>query len=135
MPNDSLSARQLMDFRNYLFTLTYIAHNAAKFLEHEWVDIGELPKYLQQTAATPPPIGVKIEAMPPLVTSDRAGVVKMEPLGSSVPVQAVGEIKLRALKEVFELLSDSDSEPDAADSDAEVIATLQPTSQSSSAAR
>ncbi|KAJ7657411.1 hypothetical protein DFH06DRAFT_1328224 [Mycena polygramma] len=55
----------------------------------------------------------------------------MEPLGSSVPVQAAGEIKLRALKEVFELLSDSDSEPDAADSDVEVIATLQPTSQSS----
>ncbi|KAJ7618202.1 hypothetical protein DFH06DRAFT_1145014 [Mycena polygramma] len=69
MPNDSLSARQLMDFRNYLFTPTYIAHNAAKFLDHEWVDIGELRKYLQQTAATPPPIGVKIEAMPPLVTS------------------------------------------------------------------
>ncbi|KAJ7676748.1 hypothetical protein DFH06DRAFT_1428491 [Mycena polygramma] len=131
---DSLSARQLMDFRNYLFTPTYIAHNAAKFLDHEWVDIGELRKYLQQTAATPPPIGVKIEAMPPLVTSDRAGVVKMEPLGSSVPVQAAGEIKLRALKEVFELLSDSDSEPDAADSDVEVIATLQPTSRPSSAA-
>ncbi|KAJ7662805.1 hypothetical protein DFH06DRAFT_1325156 [Mycena polygramma] len=36
---------------------------------------------------------------------------------------------------VFELLSDSDSEPDAADSDLEVIAALQRTSRSSSAAR
>ncbi|KAJ6476773.1 hypothetical protein C8R47DRAFT_1141352 [Mycena vitilis] len=44
--------------------------------------------------------------------------------------------KLRALnengQEGFELLSDPDSEPDAADSDVEVIATLQPNSRSSS---
>ncbi|KAJ7663386.1 hypothetical protein DFH06DRAFT_1296159 [Mycena polygramma] len=52
---DGLSARQLMDFRNYLFTPTYIAHNAAKFLDHEWVDIAELRKYLQHAAAIPPP--------------------------------------------------------------------------------
>ncbi|KAJ6454716.1 hypothetical protein C8R47DRAFT_1252228 [Mycena vitilis] len=65
---------------------------------------------------------------------------RCENVGSTVP-QAVPEIKLRALnengqelEEVFELLSNSDSEPDAADSDIEVIATLQPTSRSSSAA-
>ncbi|KAJ7670029.1 hypothetical protein DFH06DRAFT_1321054 [Mycena polygramma] len=134
---DSLSARQLMDFRNYLFNPTYIAQNAAKFLDHEWVDIGELRKYLHHTVAIAPPTRVKLEAMAPFVTPEPAGAVKTEPDGSTVP-QAVPEIKLRALnengQEVFELLSDSDSEPDAADSDVEVIATLQPNSRSSSVA-
>ncbi|KAJ7653606.1 hypothetical protein DFH06DRAFT_1417176 [Mycena polygramma] len=129
---DSLSARQLMDFRNYLFNPTYIAQNAAKFLDHEWVDIGELRKYLHHTVAIAPPTRVKLEAMAPFVTPEPAGAVKTEPDGSTVP-QAVPEIKLRALN-VFELLSDSDSEPDAADSDVEVIATLQPNSRSSSVA-
>ncbi len=84
---------------NQLFTPTYIAHNAAKFLDHEWVDVGELGKYLQHTATIPPPTHVKLEAIPPFVRADLAAVVKTEPVGSSVPAQAAGEIKLRALKE------------------------------------
>ncbi|KAJ6491483.1 hypothetical protein DFH09DRAFT_1453377 [Mycena vulgaris] len=40
---DSLSARLLMEFRNYLFSPTYIALNTAKFLDHEWVHMGVLP--------------------------------------------------------------------------------------------
>ncbi|KAJ6501024.1 hypothetical protein C8R47DRAFT_1317105 [Mycena vitilis] len=128
---DSLSARQLMDFRNYLFNPTYIAQNAAKFLDHEWVDVGELRKYLLAIA---PPTRVKLEAIAPFIASEPAGAVKTEPDGSTVP-HAVPEIKLRALnengQEVFELLSDSDSEPDA-ESESEVIATLQPNSRSPS---
>ncbi|KAJ7757397.1 hypothetical protein DFH07DRAFT_958754 [Mycena maculata] len=130
---DSLSARQLMDFRNYLFSPTYIALNAAKFLDYEWVDVGELRKYLQHTAAVPAPAPVKTEAIPPFVTPGPTGVVKAEPVGSSVSA----EIKLRALneggREVFELLSDSEPK-DTADSDLEVIATLRHVSRSSSAA-
>ncbi|KAJ7743687.1 hypothetical protein DFH07DRAFT_964017 [Mycena maculata] len=130
---DSLSARQLMDFRNYLFSPTYIALNAAKFLDYEWVDVGELRKYLQHTAAVPAPAPVKTEAIPPFVTPGPTGVVKAEPVGSSVSA----EIKLHALneggREVFELLSDSEPE-DTADSDLEVIATLRHVSRSSSAA-
>ncbi|KAJ7277996.1 hypothetical protein C8J57DRAFT_1503838 [Mycena rebaudengoi] len=45
---DSLSARQLMDFRDYLFSATYIARSASKFLDHEWVDIALLREYLGQ---------------------------------------------------------------------------------------
>ncbi|KAJ7652760.1 hypothetical protein DFH06DRAFT_1475142 [Mycena polygramma] len=94
--NTLTACRQLTDFRNYLFTPTYIAHNAAKFLDHEWVDIAELRKYMQHATAIPPPTHVKLEA---IVTSDSAGVVKTEPVGNSVPPQAAGEIKLRALNE------------------------------------
>ncbi|KAF8198687.1 hypothetical protein K438DRAFT_1966650 [Mycena galopus ATCC 62051] len=34
---DSLTARQLMDFRDYFFTPTYISLNAGKFLDDKWV--------------------------------------------------------------------------------------------------
>ncbi|KAJ7886098.1 hypothetical protein B0H14DRAFT_2563427 [Mycena olivaceomarginata] len=34
---DSLSGRQLMDFRNYLFSPTYIKDNTGQFLDHDWV--------------------------------------------------------------------------------------------------
>ncbi|KAJ6524651.1 hypothetical protein DFH09DRAFT_1096053 [Mycena vulgaris] len=40
---DSLPARLLMESRNYVFSPTYIALNVAKFLDHEWVDMGVLP--------------------------------------------------------------------------------------------
>ncbi|KAJ6554046.1 hypothetical protein DFH09DRAFT_1318699 [Mycena vulgaris] len=45
---DSLSARQLMDFRDYVFSATYVARNAGKYLDHEWVDIALLREYLGQ---------------------------------------------------------------------------------------
>lgn len=102
---DSLSTRQLMDFRNYvrrrrgvkelflrtkqLFSPTYIALNAARFLDHEWVDIGELRKYLQHTTTNsgfdasttrlstiPAPVHIKIESTP-------LSVVKLEPQAST----------------------------------------------------
>ncbi|KAJ7622550.1 hypothetical protein B0H17DRAFT_1151676, partial [Mycena rosella] len=96
---DSLSARLLMEFRNYVFSPTYIALNAAKFLDHEWVDRELLP----------------------------------EPRVASVP-RASANVKMRALheggREVFELLSAS--EPEADDSDLEVLEALQHTSRSSS---
>ncbi|KAJ6514693.1 hypothetical protein DFH09DRAFT_1431702 [Mycena vulgaris] len=39
---DSLSACLLMEFWNYVFSPTYIALNVARFLDHEWVDMGVL---------------------------------------------------------------------------------------------
>ncbi|KAJ7922381.1 hypothetical protein B0H13DRAFT_2655645 [Mycena leptocephala] len=138
---DSLPARQLMDFRNFLFTPTYISLNAAKFLDHEWVDIGELWKYLQHTAKNPgpsAPVPVKIEVTPLSMAPVRATVIKAEPQAISVPVQASVDIKMGALnedgREVFELLSDSEPDADNPDSDLEVINALQRTSRSSSAA-
>ncbi|KAJ6573761.1 hypothetical protein DFH09DRAFT_1078736 [Mycena vulgaris] len=89
---DSLPVHQLMDFRNFLFTPMCIALNAAKFLNHEWVDIGELWKYPQHTAKNPgfdsfttslstplAPVHVTIEATPLSVAPMPAAVIKAEP--------------------------------------------------------
>ncbi|KAJ7730603.1 hypothetical protein DFH07DRAFT_969111 [Mycena maculata] len=144
---DSLSTRQLMDFRNYLFSPTYIALNAAKVLDHGWVDICELRTYLQHTAQSSPfdvsttrlsaltaPVRVKIEATPLTVAPGSAAVV-MEAQAISVPAPA--DIKMCALnedgQEVFELLSDSEPDADGPDLDLEVIDALQRMSRSSSA--
>ncbi|KAJ6474955.1 hypothetical protein C8R45DRAFT_935488 [Mycena sanguinolenta] len=47
---DSLSDRKLIEFRQYLFSSTYITHNASKFLDTEWVDIALLRDYLEQSS-------------------------------------------------------------------------------------
>ncbi|KAJ7333266.1 hypothetical protein DFH08DRAFT_939967 [Mycena albidolilacea] len=52
---DSLSGRQLMDFRNCLFSPTYIKYNAGQFLDHDWVNIDLFREYLQRTGQTPVP--------------------------------------------------------------------------------
>ncbi|KAJ7853148.1 hypothetical protein B0H14DRAFT_2580541 [Mycena olivaceomarginata] len=72
----SLSARLLMEFRSYVFSPTYIAVNAANFLDLEWVDMGALHEFLEQQAQKSIPevsttrqtisdsVRVKIEATP-----------------------------------------------------------------------
>ncbi|KAF7378234.1 hypothetical protein MSAN_00248300 [Mycena sanguinolenta] len=49
---DSLSDRKLMEFREYLFSSTYITHNASRFLDTAWVDIALLRDYLKQSSQT-----------------------------------------------------------------------------------
>ncbi|KAJ6608403.1 hypothetical protein B0H10DRAFT_1955479 [Mycena sp. CBHHK59/15] len=146
---DSLSTRLLMEFWNYVFSPTYIALNAAKFLDHEWVDMGALRDFLQQPARNFTPdesttcqsvsdsVRIKIEATPFLAPVPGPPIlVKAEPQFASVP-RASADVKMRALKEggreVFELLSDSEPEADDRDSDLEVMEALQHTSRSSSA--
>ncbi|KAJ7229683.1 hypothetical protein B0H12DRAFT_1077400 [Mycena haematopus] len=146
---DNVSNRQLMDFRDYLFSSTFIALNAAKFLDHEWVDIALLKEYLQQTgpehasatrsstrsSTVPDPVCVKIEAIPSSVPTESAVCVKTEPRVPSLPESSV-DIKMRTLnengREVFQLLSDSETDSDDRDSDLEVIDVLRPPSRSSS---
>ncbi|KAJ6600110.1 hypothetical protein B0H10DRAFT_2231069 [Mycena sp. CBHHK59/15] len=122
---DSLSARQLMDFRNYLFSPAFIALNAAKFLDHEWDST--------RLSTSSDPIRVKVEATPS-VPPGSAVSVKAELHAIGVPQGS--DIKMRTLnedgREVFELLSDSESELDHPDSDMEVIEELRHTSRSSS---
>ncbi|KAJ7232469.1 hypothetical protein B0H12DRAFT_1076840 [Mycena haematopus] len=120
---DGLSNRQLMGFREYLFSPAFIALNAAKFLDHEWVDIALLKEYLQHTnqnPAVPDPVRVKIEAPQPPV------VIKAEPQVTSLP-QSSGDIKMRAVeengKQVFELLSDSEPDADGQDGSIDKLAS------------
>ncbi|KAJ7291881.1 hypothetical protein C8J57DRAFT_1588616 [Mycena rebaudengoi] len=138
---DSLSARQLMDFRDYLFSGTYIARNASKFLDYEWVDIALLREYLGQPQNSAPPdapttrssmisdpVRVKIEAPLPSVVKAEPQMIRLS--------QASADIKMRTLnesgREIFELLSDSEPDADEPDSDLEVMHALQRTSRSSS---
>ncbi|KAJ7469270.1 hypothetical protein B0H11DRAFT_2435698 [Mycena galericulata] len=144
----SLSPLTLMEFRNYMFSSAYITRNATKFLNYEWVNISDLREYMQQTTAgsvlgastaylstVSDPVRVKIE---PVSAPDPPDPVKAEPQAVILP-QISDDIKMRTLneggREVFELLSDSEPEPDESDgnSDAEVMETLQRTSRSSSA--
>ncbi|KAJ7434188.1 hypothetical protein B0H11DRAFT_1938859 [Mycena galericulata] len=147
---DGLSARQLMDFRNYLYSPMYIKLNAGKFLDHEWVDIPTLKEYLHQIhqnpgldasstrPATPSdPVRVKIETPLPSATPRPAISVKAEPQPIRLPPPAGDSpIKMRTLteggREVIEVLSDSESDAADSDSDLEVMEVLQTTSRSSS---
>ncbi|KAJ6602957.1 hypothetical protein B0H10DRAFT_2230061 [Mycena sp. CBHHK59/15] len=156
---DSVSARQLMEFRNHVYSPAYIELNAGKFLDHEWVDISGLKQYLRRQtqnsgpaastthpfalsgsgsiastrlSAVSDPVRVKIEAT---ATPASASLVKAEPQVISIP-QSPAQIKMRTLnedgQEVFELLSDSEADTDGRDSDLEVMEALQRTSRSSS---
>ncbi|KAJ7438913.1 hypothetical protein B0H11DRAFT_2356610 [Mycena galericulata] len=144
----SLSPLTLIEFRNYMFSSAYITRNATKFLNYEWVNISDLREYMQQTTAgsvlgastaylstVSDPVRVKIE---PVSAPGPPDPVKAEPQAVILP-QISDDIKMRTLneggREVFELLSDSEPEPDESDgnSDAEVMETLQRTSRSSSA--
>ncbi|KAJ7270000.1 hypothetical protein B0H12DRAFT_1310429 [Mycena haematopus] len=142
---DSLSARVLMEFRNYVFSPTYIALNAVKFLDHEWIDIRALRDFLQQPARNVTPdtsrqSRVKIEATPFLVPPPGPPfVVKSEPQSVDALAGALrtsADVKMRALNEggrqIFELLSDSEPEADDRNSDLEVIEALRNTTESSS---
>ncbi|KAJ7467353.1 hypothetical protein B0H11DRAFT_2046863 [Mycena galericulata] len=144
---DSLSTRHTHSLR----APTYIALNATRFLDYEWVprvDIGELRRYLQHTTTNsgldasslstiPAPAHIKIESTPLSVLPGPPSVVKLEPHAISVPAPLSDDIKMRALnedgREVFELLSDSEPDADEPDSDLEVIDALQRVSRSSSA--
>ncbi|KAF8217297.1 hypothetical protein K438DRAFT_1954146 [Mycena galopus ATCC 62051] len=154
---DSLTARQLMDFRDYiryrghfgplltarnqLFSPTYISLNAGKFLDDKWVNVGLFREYVQRISkssmcdvsstrpSVPNSAPIKIESLPPVLPSS----VKAEP--ETLSLHWSGDVKMRALTEdgheVFELLSDSDAEEDL-NSDLEVIEALRRTSRSSS---
>ncbi|KAF7372521.1 hypothetical protein MVEN_00114000 [Mycena venus] len=102
---DSLSARLLMEFRNY-------------FLDHEWVDMGVLPTPFLALVPGPP---ILVKAEPRLASVPRAS--------ADVKMRALNE----GGREVFELLSDSEPEGEDQDSDLEVLEALQRTSRSSSA--
>ncbi|KAJ6565711.1 hypothetical protein B0H10DRAFT_1076567 [Mycena sp. CBHHK59/15] len=42
---DGLPAWQLMAFRDYMFTPTYITSNANRLLDHEWIEIPTLKQF------------------------------------------------------------------------------------------
>ncbi|KAJ6615683.1 hypothetical protein B0H10DRAFT_1949699 [Mycena sp. CBHHK59/15] len=112
----------------------YIAANAAKFLDHEWVDMAALCEFLQQQAQNSTTgasttrastitdtIRIKIEATPSSAVKAEPQIARMRTLNNGG-------------REIFELLSDSEPETDQpeCESDLEVIEALQRDSRSSS---
>ncbi|KAJ7434886.1 hypothetical protein B0H11DRAFT_2369439 [Mycena galericulata] len=47
---DGLPGRKLIEFRNYMFTPSYITSNAGRFLDHKWIDIPALREFLGNSA-------------------------------------------------------------------------------------
>ncbi|KAJ7705076.1 hypothetical protein B0H16DRAFT_1482466 [Mycena metata] len=127
-----LSIRQVMTFRNFVFTPAYIAANQGKFLDYDWVDISALRQFLAQASAPD-----TLAAPPP--TASGSSRVKLEPRIMKLEPQLFelqDTLKMRTLeengREVIDLVSDSESEVDGRDLDLEVMDFLRPGSRSSS---
>ncbi|KAJ6631823.1 hypothetical protein B0H10DRAFT_1937586 [Mycena sp. CBHHK59/15] len=140
---DSLSGRDLIAFRDYIHSPAHIRSNAAVFLDNAWIDLSELRSFLRERDSGPssltrlPPPRVKLEN-PDLAL---AVGVKVEP--GSKPAftsKPVFRTRTEGGREIFEILSDSDSDPGSAnngagvdfDSDFEVADALVRSSRSSS---
>ncbi|KAJ7464247.1 hypothetical protein B0H11DRAFT_1870607 [Mycena galericulata] len=132
---DRLPGRQLIEFRNYIYTPAYILSNAGRFLNNEWIDIPALRDFLARNvpdaghdassarlSSPSASIPIKIE------TSERPASwkpdisVKAEPRPMMIPPpNTSASIKIRTLyeggREVLELQSDSEVE----DSDIEEV--------------
>ncbi|KAF7367934.1 hypothetical protein MSAN_00858400 [Mycena sanguinolenta] len=65
-----VSARELMDFRNYMFSPAYIKTNAPRFLEPDWIDPCALRKFVDSrpSVADMPPVHGKNLATTALAT-------------------------------------------------------------------
>ncbi|KAJ6551069.1 hypothetical protein B0H10DRAFT_2242415 [Mycena sp. CBHHK59/15] len=140
---DSLSGRDLIAFRDYIHSPAHIRSNAAVFLDNAWIDLSELRKFLRERDSGPssltrlPPPRVKLEN-PDLAL---AIGVKVEP-GSKPAFTSKPVFRMRTEggREIFEILSDSDSDLGSAnngagidfDSDFEVADALLRLSRSSS---
>ncbi|KAJ7484769.1 hypothetical protein B0H11DRAFT_2279492 [Mycena galericulata] len=112
---DGLPGRKLIEFRNYMFTPSYITLNAGRFLDHEWIDIPALREFLGNSA---PEAGsdasstrsTRLSACPDLVRIKTEGA---DPLPLSAPPTS---FKIRTSyeggREVLEISSDSESDAD-----------------------
>ncbi|KAJ6461772.1 hypothetical protein C8R45DRAFT_1220718 [Mycena sanguinolenta] len=117
-----VSARQLMDFRNYMFSPAYIKANASRFLEPGWIDSSALRGFLGSQISE-----VNSAHRSNAGTTALAHSIKIEPTSTLVvPLASTVFVKqepvLRpVIHEVIEISSDSDS---GDDSDVEVTAAL-----------
>ncbi|KAJ7467361.1 hypothetical protein B0H11DRAFT_2197322 [Mycena galericulata] len=112
---DGLPGWKLIEFRNYMFTPSYITSNAGRFLDHEWIDIPALREFLGNSA---PEAGsdasstrsTRLSACPDLVRIKTEGA---DPLPLSAPPTS---FKIRTSyeggREVLEISSDSESDAD-----------------------
>lgn len=117
-----------------MYTGEFIALNAAQFLDHEWIDVPTLKRFLSRQdsgAGDPPSMCHSSSGVPnpaTLVTSEPAPTiaVKPEPQLVLLPAKPAAPVKIRTSyeggREVLELSSDSEPEPDLETSDIEEVA-------------
>ncbi|KAJ6624569.1 hypothetical protein B0H10DRAFT_2186634 [Mycena sp. CBHHK59/15] len=135
---EGLTGRQVKEFRNFMYTGEFIALNAARFLDHEWIDIPTVKTFLSRhESGASDPSSTRSSVLPdpapsPLVKTEpvhdaRVIVVKSEPQLVHLPGLPAAPVKIQALyeggREVLEILSDSETEPepDPDDSDIEEV--------------
>ncbi|KAF7326552.1 hypothetical protein MVEN_02608400 [Mycena venus] len=143
---DSLSGRDVIEFRNHIYSPAFIRANAAFFHDREWIDTSELRQFLRERGVMlESPVESAAQSAQVVVTAS----VKNEPREIRVPHPAVkpesidhdvvppaDPVRMRLLQEdghdVFELLSsESELDDDRLDSDAEVSRALMRASRSS----
>ncbi|KAK7015925.1 hypothetical protein VNI00_018987 [Paramarasmius palmivorus] len=128
---DSIPSRVLIEFRNYVFSPSYIQQNASRFLDNQWVDLEELKAFLTQlnyvhyltssddftvVGSSPPPEHFTVnEDVKVKVEDDTKGtVVKSECLEAVEGALSddISAVKLRTIREgdhdVFKILDSDD---------------------------
>ncbi|KAJ7853557.1 hypothetical protein B0H14DRAFT_2758357, partial [Mycena olivaceomarginata] len=112
---DGLSSGVLKDFRNYMFTQSYIAANSQLFLDTSWISIPALKSFLEARASDPimpvvPVVSARVKREPDASDASQvvALTVKSEPVTTSLLVRTRSQ--LEGGREVIELLSDSDDD-------------------------
>ncbi|KAJ7701299.1 hypothetical protein B0H16DRAFT_1833555 [Mycena metata] len=119
---DGLSVREVTNFRNYLYSSAFITSNPALFLDHEWIEISALREFLsnKQSGMVPGLTAVLFNSIPVKIEPPNLSPIsiKPEPQATSLPGPGVAKgVRLRTLieggREVFELISESEPEPDS----------------------
>ncbi|KAJ6616901.1 hypothetical protein B0H10DRAFT_1948765 [Mycena sp. CBHHK59/15] len=134
---DSLSVRDLMQFRHYIHSPAYICAHAEVFLDNAWINISELRDFLLERNTGDFPGSTSLARPLPLLTQVKREItdvrlsasatpliIKVEPTINSDPIP----IRTRILREdnhdILEILSDSEPENGGLDSDEEVSEAL-----------
>ncbi|KAJ7702166.1 hypothetical protein B0H16DRAFT_1832003 [Mycena metata] len=119
---DGLSVREVTNFRNYVYSSAFITSNPALFLDHEWIEISALREFLsnKQSGMVPGLTTVLFNSIPVKIEPPNLSPIsiKPEPQATSLPGPGVAKgVQLRSLieggREVFELISESEPEPDS----------------------
>ncbi|KAK7008311.1 hypothetical protein R3P38DRAFT_3280934 [Favolaschia claudopus] len=128
---DSLSGRDVIQFRDYMFSPADIRSNPQKFHGRSWINITHLREWIASRIDSSPTAPVKSEP----TTSDV--IIKAEPTSSELASLSHSDpVRVKVHQEgghdVLEILSDSEPDEPEPDSDIEVLRSLITSSSRSS---
>ncbi|KAJ7798515.1 hypothetical protein B0H13DRAFT_1933630 [Mycena leptocephala] len=120
---DGLPAWQLIGFRSYIYSPAFISSNPSQFLDHEWVDIPQLERFLARNASD-----TDVDAFttrPSLASAERELITRLSAL-------ELMDFRNYGGREILELISESEVEDSDPDSAVEVTEALTRVSSRSS---